>query len=89
MSNLQTAFIKHLKIERITQKAYAEKHKVDIFALSRFVNHGVLTKPIEDVIFTGWATKAITRDLIDNHIKDVFDSAKVSEIIGFKTFLKK
>lgn len=89
MTYLQAAFIKHLKIQRITQSAYAERHNVDLFALNRFVNHGILTKQIKNVIFTGWPTKTIKIDLIDNHFKDEIESAGAFEIIGFKVFLKK
>jgi len=89
MTNLQQAFIKHLEIERISQKAYAERHKLDLFVVNRFVKHGTLTKSIKEVIFRGWPTKKTTIDLIDNHIKDLIDSAGASETVGFKTFLKK
>jgi len=77
MSNLSETLLQALKTGKIKHKAFAKKRDLDPTDVSRFINHGTLTKEIKQAIFTKWQDEATPIALIDAHIQDEIKASGV------------
>lgn len=75
MTNLQTTFEQVLKAEEISKKAFADSHKLDPSDVSRFINQGVLSKPLKAAMFKGWSSEIPAMALFDAYIEDEIEAS--------------
>lgn len=75
MTNLKATFEQALRGKGISKKAFALSNKLEPSDISRFINQGVLSKPLKAVIFSSWESEPLQIALFTAYLADEIEAA--------------
>ena len=75
MTNLKQTFEQTLRDKEMSKKDFALRHKLNASDISRFINQGVLSKPLKAVIFSSWESEPLQIALFTAYLADEIEAA--------------